>query len=128
MTVSFSCPDVLRIIVVHNPEDQKAFLLNLEMNVMKFITLEIVPGVKSSPQSVMSIPWNGAWIRMGLFTIRGRHNCCAPFRDLKKTGHLSDMWACFLSMPSVSIVFLMTLIFSSPFLQMEVTVPSGLRV
>lgn len=53
-TGCFSRPDVLRIIVVHNPEDQKAFLLYLEMNGMKFITLGIVPGVKSSPQSVMS--------------------------------------------------------------------------
>lgn len=54
VTYCFSCPIVLRIIVSHNLEDEKAFLLYLAMNVIKFITLEIVPGAKSSPQSVMS--------------------------------------------------------------------------
>lgn len=54
VTGCFSCPNVFGIIVGQNLEDKKAFLLNLEMNVMKFITLGIVPGAKSSPQSVMS--------------------------------------------------------------------------
>lgn len=61
VTGCFSCAIVLRIIVGHNLEDEKAFLLNLEMNVMKFVTLGIFPGAKSSPQSVMSnksLEWN----------------------------------------------------------------------
>lgn len=57
----YSCSNVLRIIVCHNPGHQEDFLLNLEVNVMKFITLGIGPETKSSSQSGMpdkSLEWS----------------------------------------------------------------------
>lgn len=122
------CHNVLRIIVSHNPGHQKAFFLNVEMNTMKFI-LVMVAGTKSSLKSGITekfLEWSfnmdGA---VHCCSVSGGHDCCAPFRDLRKLDSC-QMLGFFLSMPCISDVSLPSSIFSSPFLQLEATVLSGL--
>ena len=88
----YSCPNVWKIIVCYNPGHQKAFLLHFEMNVIKFITLGIVPGTKSSPRSGMpdkSLEWSfdqdGAVCCHGVHHYRWTQLLCTVWRS-QKTG------------------------------------------
>lgn len=116
------------------PGHQKAFPLPLEMNVMKFITLGIAPEAKSCLSlGCQTNPWSGALIRMGLFavmvfTITGEHEWFAPFRDLRKL-HSCQIRFSFLGIPRISVIFSPpSSVFSSLFLQLKASVPSGLPV
>ena len=112
----YSCPNVLRIIVCHNPGHQKASLLNLEMNVMKYhfgnsSRNKIIPSVWDARQ-ILRVELRSGW---GCSLSR-----CSPLEVNRTVVHhleISENWRAvrcmfFFSACPVSLLFLSHLPFS----------------